>query len=74
MLLQVVLDTMKRHASHAGVVQNACAALWNMSVNAANRVTIIDQGGVAATRDAKRNHSGNGNIQRNADGLLAVLQ
>ena len=74
MLLQVVLDAMKRHANHAGVVKNACWALFLMSFTAANRVTIIAQGGVAAFHDAKRNHPGNGEIQKKANDLLAALQ
>ena len=73
MLLQVVLDIMKRHANHAGVVQSACGALWAMSSNAANRATVIARGGVAAARDAKRNHPGNAGVQTNADRLLAIV-
>ena len=73
MLLQVVLDTMKRHASHAGVAQSACGALINMSFYAANRVALIAQGGVATTRDVKRKHPGNVAIQLFADELLFAL-
>ena len=72
MLLQVVLDTMKRHPNHTEVVLHACWALRNMSENAANRVAIIVQGGVAASHDVKRNHPGNGEIQKIADGLIAA--
>ena len=74
MLLQVVLDTMKRHANHTGVVLSACRVLNAMSENAANRVAIIAQGGVAASRDVKRNHPCNSEIQEIADSLLAWLQ
>ena len=74
MLLQVVLATMKRYANHTEVVLSACAALWKMSLNAANRVAIIAQGGVAASRAVKRNHPGNSGIQKIADYLLAELQ
>ena len=74
MLLQVALDTMKMHANHTRVVLNACCALRNMSNNAANRVAIIAQSDVAASRDVKRNHSANGEIQNIAVGLLAALQ
>ena len=70
MLLQVVLDTMKRHANHTGVVLNACWVLSHMSENAANRSAIIAQGGVAASRDVKRNHPGNGEIQKITDVLF----
>ena len=73
MLLQVVLDTMKRHANHTEVVLNACWALRNMSENVANHVAISAQGGVAASRDVKRNHPGNGEIQKIADYLIATL-
>ena len=89
MLLQVVLDTMKRHANHTKVVLRACWVLYIMMtanfdtaphmsssgpvMNAANRAAIIAQGGVAASRDVKRNHPGNGEIQNIADGLLAAL-
>ena len=74
MLLQVVLDTLKSYASHTNVVLHACSVLKIMSANATNRVAIIAQGGVAASRDVKRNHPGNGEIQNIADGLLAALQ
>ena len=74
MLLQVVLDTMKMHANHTEVVLNACSALMNMSANAANRVAIIAQGGVAVFRQAKKNHPDNGEIQMITDVMLAVLQ
>ena len=74
MLLQIVLDTLKRHANHAGVVLNACWALRNMSANAANRIAITAQGGVATSRDVERNHPGNGEIQEIADRLRAMLQ
>ena len=74
MLLQVVLDTMKMHANHTEVVLRACWVLRNMSMNAANRVAIIAQGGVAASHDVKRNHPGNGEIKKMADLLLAALQ
>ena len=74
MLLQVVFDTMKRHANNAELVLNACSALKNMSENADNRVAIIAQGGVAAFGDVKRNHLGNDEIQEIADSLLAALQ
>jgi hypothetical protein len=70
MLLQVVLDTMKMHANHTEVVRNACWVLMNMSANAANRVAIIAQGGVAAFRQAKKNHPGNGEIQMITDVML----
>ena len=70
MLLQVVLDTMKMHASHVDMVVNACWVLKNMSVNDAYRVAIIAQDGVAASRDVKRNHPGNGEIQKIADELF----
>ena len=74
MLLQVVLDTVRKNASHTELVLNACRVLANLSLNAANRVAIIAQGGVAAYRDVKKNHPGNGEIQNIADGLLAALQ
>ena len=74
MLLQVVLDTMKRHAKHAGVVQSACGALMNMSFYAANRAALIAQGGVATARHVKRNHPGNIAVQLFADELLFALQ
>ena len=70
MLLQVVLDTMKRHANNTEMVLNACWTLRNISMHAANRVAIIAQGGVAAFRDVKRNHPGNGEIQEIAVGML----
>ena len=72
MLLQVVLETMKMHPNYTEVVLPACWALSHMSVNAANRAAIITQGGVAASRDVKRNHPGNGEIQKIADGLIAA--
>ena len=65
---------MKIHANHTEVVLNVCWALMNMSANAASRVAIMAQGGVAAFREAKKNHPGNGEIQMIADILLAVLQ
>ena len=74
MLLQVLLDILKRHAYHTKVALNACWVLKNMSVNAANCAALIAQGGVAAFRDVKRNHPGNGEIQEVVDGLLAALQ
>ena len=74
MLLQVVLDTMKGHSYHGGVVSNACGALWQMTCVAGTRATIIAHGGVAATLAAKRNHPGDASLQTNAVGLLAALQ
>ena len=74
MLLQVFLDTMKRHANHTEVILQASTALGSLSKNAANRVAIIAQGGVAASRDLKRNHPGNSEIQKIADNLLALLR
>ena len=74
MLLQVVLDTLKSYASHTNVVLHACSVLKIMAANVANRVAIIAQGGVAASRDVKKNHPGDGEIQKIADGLLAALQ
>ena len=43
-------------------------------MNAANCAALIAQGGVAAFRDVKRNHPGNGEIQQIAVFLLAALQ
>ena len=74
MLLQVLLDTMKMHANHTEVVLHACWALMNMSENAANRLAIIAQGGVAAFRDVRINHPGDAEIQKIANYLLAALQ
>ena len=65
---------MKMHTNHMDVVLNACWVLKNMSVNDSYRVAIITQGGVAVSHDVKKNHSGNGEIQEIADGLLAALQ
>ena len=72
--VQVVLDTMKRHANHAGVVTIACVVLWEMAKNAATRATILAHGGVAAALVAKRNYPGDADLQKKADGLLAALQ
>ena len=53
---------------------NACLVLRNMSHNAANRVAIIAQGGVATFHDVKRNNPDNGEMQSIADDLLVALQ
>ena len=53
--------------------QNGCGALWELAVNAENRVAIAAAGGVEAVVAAMRAHAADAMVQQNGCGALASL-
>eukprot|EP00276_Gloeochaete_wittrockiana_P020924 CAMPEP_0184349966 /NCGR_PEP_ID=MMETSP1089-20130417/37391_1 /TAXON_ID=38269 ORGANISM="Gloeochaete wittrockiana, Strain SAG46.84" /NCGR_SAMPLE_ID=MMETSP1089 /ASSEMBLY_ACC=CAM_ASM_000445 /LENGTH=57 /DNA_ID=CAMNT_0026682499 /DNA_START=1 /DNA_END=170 /DNA_ORIENTATION=+ len=54
---------MRRHASVAGVQEKGCGALWIIAVNAANKVSIAEAGGITVILDAMRRHAAVAGVQ-----------
>ena len=54
------------HAQHAGVVENACAAVKNLAVNDENRVLIAKEGGIPLILAALDNHAKHAGVVENA--------
>lgn len=48
--LDAVLAVMQRHAENLQILQHGCWVLDNLSLDEANRITILDKGGVDMLR------------------------
>ena len=60
-----VVEAMRQHAEHAGVQEQACFALRNLTYdNAQNRVEVARAGGIRAVLEAMRQHAGHAGVQQ----------
>ena len=66
-----ILGAMGRHEGAAGVQEEACGALSSLAINAANKLAIVEAGGVALVRKA---HAMGGSVAERAERAGKALQ
>ena len=68
-----VVAAMRAHASSAPVQEYGCGALWNMTVNADNKVKAGSAGAIETVVAAMRSHPSNADVQHRGCGALWIM-
>ena len=73
--IAMILRMMEVHgASHAGVAEYGCGALWNLAANAENKVKMLAANGVSMVERMKSKWKRNEGVKTNANGALCRLR
>ena len=70
--IENIMEAMRLHPNVSAVQEKGCGALWNLSVNADNKVSIAKAGGVRSIMEAMRLHPNVSAVQKNGCGALSA--
>eukprot|EP00698_Gefionella_okellyi_P016538 TRINITY_DN473_c0_g1_i2.p1 TRINITY_DN473_c0_g1~~TRINITY_DN473_c0_g1_i2.p1 ORF type:complete len:528 (+),score=94.48 TRINITY_DN473_c0_g1_i2:1252-2835(+) len=68
--IECLLDVMRKHTDNAGVMEQACGALWTICVNEQNKAQAARLGGIECVLDVMRKHADNAGVMKTACGAL----
>ena len=71
--IPAVVEAMRGHAGSAGVQEQGCMALYNITANAENKTRAKEAGAKEAAEAAMKAHSGNEKVVKEARDMLGRI-